>query len=65
MGNFKEGFCFRLTTKTNAVWDICADSLKEKERWMDMIESVMPKIFANAYSGDDSLLISNSIPTPF
>jgi hypothetical protein len=39
MGNFKEGFCFRLNSQTNgkiftfiniAVWNICADSYREK-----------------------------------
>ena len=27
IGNFKEGFCFRLKSTTNVIWNICADSM--------------------------------------
>jgi hypothetical protein len=37
MGNFKEGFCFRLVAKTGVIWNICADSLNDKESWMEAI----------------------------
>jgi len=27
IGNFKEGFCFRLKSSTNVVWNVCADTM--------------------------------------
>ena len=27
IGNFREGFCFRLKSSTNVVWNICADTM--------------------------------------
>jgi len=53
LGNFRDGFCFRLKTKMNAAWDICADSMREKEKWMEAIESVMPKTFGKNDNGED------------
>jgi len=26
IGNFKEGFCFRLNSRTEVIWNICADT---------------------------------------
>ena len=26
IGNYKEGYCFRLQLKTSAIWNICSDS---------------------------------------
>jgi hypothetical protein len=43
IGNFKEGFCFKLVSKTLAIWNICADSYREKVEWMKKIKEVMPK----------------------
>lgn len=34
LGNFKEGFCFRLRLKTSAIWNICSDIMQEKIIWI-------------------------------
>lgn len=34
IGNYREGFCFRLKSKTGIAWDVCADTLDLKQRWM-------------------------------
>lgn len=30
LGNFNEGFCFRLNLKTFLIWNLCADSNVDK-----------------------------------
>lgn len=30
VGNFKEGYCFRIKSKTKVIWNFCADILSEK-----------------------------------
>jgi len=42
IGNFKEGFCFRLNSKTEIVWNICADSNRDKIEWMHAFEKLVP-----------------------
>jgi len=42
LGNYREGFCFRLKSKTGIAWDICADTLDLKKRWMEEIMVVFP-----------------------
>ena len=27
LGNYREGFCFRLKSKTNVIWNLCADTM--------------------------------------
>jgi hypothetical protein len=34
LGNFKEGFCFKIVARNDALWNICADTLNEKIEWM-------------------------------
>lgn len=40
VGNFKEGFCFKLITLNVIDWIICNDSLAEKENWMTFISRI-------------------------
>lgn len=37
LGNFKEGFCFKIVLSNGEEWIMCCDSLDEKEEWMDAI----------------------------
>jgi len=41
LGNFREGFCFRILSKTTMIWNICADSIEDKLDWMKKIEKLM------------------------
>jgi hypothetical protein len=34
IGNFREGFCFKLYLRNDAVWALCASSFKEKNEWI-------------------------------
>lgn len=27
LGNYREGFCFRLISRTNVIWNVCADTM--------------------------------------
>jgi len=38
VGNFKEGFCFRIKTTTKAIWNFCADRLVDKQKWISAIQ---------------------------
>jgi len=39
IGNFKEGFCFKLLASSELVWIVCADDLDDKNTWMAAIKS--------------------------
>lgn len=39
IGNFKEGYCWKLLSSTETVWIICSDNLDEKNTWMAAIKS--------------------------
>lgn len=41
IGDFEQGYCFRMKSKTHAIWDICATCKEEKEKWMEKIYSLM------------------------
>jgi hypothetical protein len=30
VGNFKEGYCFRIKSQTKVIWNFCADSMDQK-----------------------------------
>ena len=60
LGNFKEGFCFRLTTNFNTIWDLCAGSMNEKDKWMQAIYSIMQKSIRNSLIRTDSLFITKN-----
>jgi len=34
IGNFAEGFCFKVVKSDDSAWIICVDNLKDKEEWM-------------------------------
>lgn len=65
IGNFREGFCFRLKSTTNIIWNICADSMDQKEKWMKIIFSLLQNTKSNYKSTGDSLVISQEIKLPF
>jgi len=37
IGNFKEGFCWKVIKSDDASWIMCSDNMKEKEEWMEAI----------------------------
>lgn len=41
VGNFKEGFCFRIKSQTLAIWNLCADTFKDKAKWMQAIKPLL------------------------
>lgn len=40
LGNFREGFCFRILGSHKINWIMCGDALSDKENWMSLIEKV-------------------------
>jgi len=65
IGNFKEGFCFRLKSTTNVIWNICADTMQQKEKWMKTIFGLLENTKQNYQSTGDSLVVSQEIQLPF
>lgn len=55
IGDFKEGFCFRLNSKTEVVWNMCADTNREKVEWMHALEKLIPHVDNKNKLGDDSV----------
>jgi len=43
IGNYREGACFRIRSKTNAVWNLCSDTLPEKAAWIAAFKKLLPK----------------------
>jgi len=54
IGNFQEGFCFRLVSKTEVIWNICADTMREKIQWMHDLENLIPHEDVKNRLGDPS-----------
>merc|ERR1711966_82534 len=48
LGNFEYGCCWRIVASNQAFWDMCSDTLKEKEEWMMALASVMTKVVPEA-----------------
>ena len=65
IGNFREGFCFRLKSKTRIVWNVCADTLDVKLKWMKAIYSIMEKTEIKVEGSGESLVIAPEIKLPF
>jgi len=55
IGNFKEGFCFRIKSKTEVVWNLCADTNREKVEWMHALEKLIPHTDLKNRLGDASM----------
>jgi len=43
IGNFKEGFCFRLKSSTNVVWNVCADTMVKYKINENLIKLIIKK----------------------
>jgi hypothetical protein len=41
IGDFKEGFCFKLIAKTGDQWTFCADTKPLKEKWLSEIRPLV------------------------
>jgi hypothetical protein len=41
LATWKHGACFKISVKNDAIWNICADTLAEKDKWMSAFASVM------------------------
>lgn len=41
IGNFKEGFCFRLLSKESMEYTLCTDTITAKNSWMDKIRPLI------------------------
>ena len=65
IGNYKDGFCFRFRLQTRLLWNVCAETLPLKEKWMNSIYSVMPKNYTFDASSPSSLIVSSLIKLPF
>jgi len=65
IGNFREGFCFRLKSTTKVIWNICADSRDQKQKWMKTIFGLLENNKINYQNGGDITLISQEIKLPF
>jgi len=65
VGNFREGFCFRLKLTTNVIWNICADSQDQKEKWMKTLFGLLENTKSNYQGTGDSFIISHEIKLPF
>lgn len=65
IGNFREGFCFRLRSKTKIVWNICAENLDLKIKWMQAIYSIMEKIEISVQGSGEAMVITPDIKLPF
>jgi hypothetical protein len=37
LGNFKEGFCFKIITSEDDEWVVCTDNIEEKDTFMDAL----------------------------
>jgi hypothetical protein len=40
LGNFREGFCWKVVKSDDSQWIMCTNSLQEKEEWMDAIIAI-------------------------
>lgn len=65
IGNFKEGFCFRIKSQTNVIWNVCADTMEQKTKWMAQITEVLRSVKSNYKSTGESVVLSQEIKLPF
>lgn len=40
IGNFKEGFCFKVVKSDDSSWIMCTENIKDKEEWMEAILTI-------------------------
>lgn len=43
VGNFREGYCFRIKSQTKVIWNFCADNMVEKTKWLNAIRHAAVK----------------------
>lgn len=48
IGDFDEGYCFRLRLRTGIIWDMCGDKNTEKMNWMNQLYPLIPKLGPNS-----------------
>lgn len=41
IGNFREGYCFKLVAKDGTEWTLCASLMSDKEKWIKLIRSLV------------------------
>jgi hypothetical protein len=41
LGEFREGYCFKIENEYSEQWNICCDSLEEKVRWLQKIQELL------------------------
>lgn len=65
IGNFKEGFCFKVVSSAEESWVICLDDMTEKLQWMDAL--IKLKGALTVVGGDEPDLEGtvNLGPSPF
>lgn len=65
IGNFKEGFCYKVITGAEESWIMCNDSLTDKLKWMDAIIKIKGAL---TIVGDDEPEVEGIVnlgPSPF
>lgn len=46
IGNFKEGFCWKVVMDSEDVWIMCSDSIDDKEIWISAIRELKGSLTA-------------------
>ena len=69
IGDFDEGYCFRLRMRTKIIWDMCSDKAAEKAQWMNLLFPLIHQMGANSQGQSASISggggMSSSVSTKF